>query len=123
MIRWKVVDRNRNSYIIGNTLKRNKYTITYTPGIIKAIPDTLGIFVFRHKRDALSWIGTKAHKANYMLLLKVNPIGNLKKVPGALPNMITMDLYYKNKENINIEYYLSDIPFGTMLYDSVEVLT
>jgi hypothetical protein len=53
-VRYKVVrKKGRGSAIVhGNS----KYCLTYNPGaVVKALPNTLGIFVFKHKTYAQDW--------------------------------------------------------------------
>ena len=106
---WKVVRKNRRSFVI----KNKKYKLVYEKNkIIKARKDTFGVFCFKTKEYASRFIGIYNWD---VLLLKVEPIGKGKK-----PNRIGLYNHLKNfykKPTGGI-----DPPLGTICYPSVKVL-
>jgi len=134
-IRYKVVTKNRKSCIVP---ENSKFCLTYKKGtVVKAIPNTFGIMVFKTHWDAMTF----ANQTN--TILKVRPIGR-KKIPRMLSGIINYDArentdtlkkfykyYHKNKHNKNWFLYIMyhrlinqiiSAPTGTECYPAVEVL-
>lgn len=115
MIRYKVTRKNRISCMV---FGRSPFSRKYLQNtIIKADPQTLGIFTFATKKDAEDFYGD-----NYdWLILRVQPVGRGKK-----PERISM---YADTDAIR-SFIKEDfsragtwiVPKGTICYPAVKVL-
>ena len=112
MVRWKVVTRERTSFVA-----EGKYKLKYRKGaIVHALPNTVGIFTFKTKAQAEELMNLVPG-----LILKVRPIGR-----GKTPKAISA---WTSAENLN-EFYRTGMrngvdpipPDGTICYPAVEVL-
>jgi len=116
--KYKVVNLDRKSIV---TAKFNKYSLEYKKGhIVSAIDNTVGIFCFKTKNEAISYMNKDFNPefdSNYMII-KVLP---MKK--GKTPKYVA-DAF--NQDCIN-EFYCagkwSTVPQkGTVCYPEILVL-
>jgi len=116
-IKYKVVTGNRKSIIIP---EGSKFCLTYNKGdIIKALPETLGIMVFKSLYNA--------NMFNFFdgIIIKVRPIGKKKPTPDHIAvtyhgsRQTTQAI---KKFNRSIQVRILPVPDGTECYDAVEVL-
>ena len=117
LIKYKVVTIDRKSIIVPQT---SKFCLTYNKGnIVKALPGTLGVLVFKSLHDALQFNIFQGK------IIKVRPIGRMKPTPfnvavtfhGALQTTIAIKAY-----NSSGQVKMLPIPQGTQCYNTVEVL-
>lgn len=118
-IRYKVVTTTRKSCTIPI---HSKYCRTYTKGkIVKAVPESFGIMVFKDKRSARDFSYMRGENQ----ILKVRVIGR-KKIPKIIglvyndPRKTTIKLNQFHAGN-NYDCTVL-IPAGTECYPEVEVL-
>lgn len=118
MIRYKVVDDNRDSI----TITSSKYKLHYEKGdTVKAIPGTLGVFVFRDFDTAANF-SLEFENSRGCQIVKVEAKGK-----GKHPNRISsfshnegMDRFYSRMSLCQNEVMGS--PPGTLCYPEIEVL-
>jgi len=113
-IRFKVVDHDRNSFIV----HEGPYCLHYEKDrIVKAKKDTIGIMVFDTIKTAQDYINGLPDVA---LILEVDVRGRMKKINTVSSGVSTIDLnrFYMNA-SVNI---MSPFP-GTECYPRVKVLT
>ena len=131
-IRYKVVSKwtRKSCVVCAGESPIGTYSETlgliYEQGtVVKARPETLGVFTFRRKKDALVWPFFKSGLANLMIL-RVRAHGRGKKPKEVI------------QYTINIRDFLHDVkvgrpwpssyikwmeaPEGTLCYPSVEVM-
>ena len=116
VIRYKIVRSNRRSYIVS---EQSKHSLVYTKGtIVKENKKGLGIMCFETREQASKFITCgESYK-----IIKVRPIGRgrkVKKVAYVFKNVML--------EKCILGFFNKSIPprtspFGTICYDSVEVL-
>jgi len=139
MIRYKVVERkyrlstNAGLYIedhYGSKLDRrpliNRFIASiYKKGtIVNSYPGSPGIFTFKTKKDAKTFILRNAEFPEDFMILRVRPIGRGKtpaKVVAGAVNAIADLRHYLKKESIDNIEFMSP-PDGAICYPSVEVL-
>ena len=112
-IRWKVTTQTRRSCVIYGEDFFKKYLKNT---IVKADPTTLGIFLFKTKKNAEDF--TKNTRG--WIILKVKTVGEGKK-PKEISGSISirgLTEFYDNSETAKTEF----MPFGTICYPAVEVL-
>ena len=133
--KWKVTNLDRTS--IQMTDKYQKYYKENT--VVKANKGSLGIMVFKTKRQAERWADDRF--GNSSMVLKVLPIGK-GKVPKLISTPNHINIFYKHLSRLltqempesysggNIKYNDEDIsialwpvPPGTICYPAVKVLT
>lgn len=116
--RYKVVNPDRKSIVAANF---DKYSLEYKKGsIVKAKKDTLGIFCFKTKSDAINYMKKDFNPlldSNY-ILIKVRP---LKK--GKTPKIVA-DAF---NQNCIYEFYKygkwnTEPQKGTICYEEILVL-
>ena len=125
-IRYKVVDKNRRSCVVPTG---SKYCLYYPKGaIVKAIPGSLGIMVFRTRRQAQSLAYCNRG------ILKVRVIGRKLKIvrfsgynSDPLSNTLMFKKFYKFIQFRKNWWHTHKvrtmhIPEGTECYPAVEVL-
>ena len=123
MIRYKVVrEIDRTSCIVP---EYSEYCLKYLKGVVRAIPGTFGIMVFKNEIQAIQF--TKANNC----ILKVRPIGKCRKpdyVSSIVLNSYDLTRFYAfYKQNHRKKYWMTKIPTiytlpGTECYPAVEVL-
>jgi hypothetical protein len=112
---------------------RSKYKLKYRKGtLVKAVPGTLGIFVFKTKLDALAFINSFKRANSLGPLGRILRVLPLKGDIGKKPKYISMYTYYlksfysemkasscyKRNSNCHIAYP----PNGTLVYPAVYVV-
>jgi len=128
MIKYKVVRKaDRESCIVP---KHSEYCLKYSKGIVRAVPGSFGIMVFKTKVLAQDFAN------EFNIILKVRPIGKCRK-PCRLSDYSTFfskentrmfDIFYDcYKKNYRKKFwwrYVDTIqtPPGTECYPAVEVL-
>lgn len=116
MIRYKVVLVDR-----GSTFAQGKYRLEYIKGkIVKAIKGTLGIMVFKRRREAEHYKRKYLDYGKTGIILRVETLSRGKTVWSLchLFSSIELDLFYSGHHNP----YAYPSPPGTMCYDKVKVL-
>ena len=125
MIKYKVVQSNRRSIIVGNDdFMSSPYKKYYEAGYTtKAEPGTLGIFVFHHRNQAKKWI---EHGNRSYQILRVRPVGKGKtpKFIGLWHTPKNLNNFYDIKKQNILDPNMTNaqIPTGTICYPAVEVL-
>ena len=106
-IRWKVV-KSRYS-----CCARGKFALHYVKGVIKAVPNTLGIMVFDTFENACLF------NSNRFSIITVKSIGRGKKRPtiSAQTGIKGINGFYAKDRRTTIR-----APRGTICYPAVEVL-
>jgi len=116
MIRYKVVNKNRESIIV----KGSEYYLKYETGsTVKAKDNTLGIFCFKRKKDAKNFVvpGDK--------ILRVIPLkrGNIPECIAISSKNISFETsikyFYEGNRDI---YRIAVVPQGTICYPEVFVV-
>ena len=152
-IRYKVVNTDRTSCFVGWGTDPCKYTLTYKKGeIIDTYPGTIGIFVFKKRKDAKTFMNfNKVHKGLFKenhkyynwMIIKVLGIGKGHPMPIRPTNFDNhsirllgsyKDVFLKtctskkktwkflNHNNLQHSSFKTKDD-GTILYQSVKVLT
>lgn len=127
----KVVNNKRKSIVMGRNSK-NKYCKTYHKrAIIEADKDTLGIFCFETRDDAIRWLAWM-HAVDYQLL-EVKPLTRpKKKIPKIAYTISETGItdyyhykYYKrpDKYNRQLEHLITPAPQGTVLVRRLQVMS
>jgi hypothetical protein len=140
--KWKVVNKKDRGSIFARCDGFKKY---YGPGrIVEETPDSVGIMVFRTKRDAENFL-IRSGKFDTGEIIKVTPIGKAKIVKNICvtpTNKKVMEKYYKlveqmkmyerNKDSYSLRrgydiynqigLMSGEIPDGTQCYPAVKVL-
>ena len=114
MIRYKVTRKNRTSCIISH---QSRFCQKYLKGkIVRADPETLGIFTFETEKAAKLFIWPRP-----WLILRVQPIGK-----GKIPKLISLYTYQEHLirfiKNLTTKHTTRLIPTGTICYPAVKVL-
>ena len=126
-VRYKVVDSQRKSCLVNYF----SYSITYNKGkIAKAIPGSVGIFTFKTKYDAVTFINSPVPYDFGRIILRVEGIGR-----GFVPKMMSASYSsWSIMDTINhimghgIKTAMSDRffhyrpPIGTICYKAVRVI-
>jgi hypothetical protein len=113
-IRYKVIDKNRNSFIV----QEGPYCLHYKKGhITNALKNTIGVMVFDTIESAQDY--AKGLATEYKIL-EVDVRGRMKKIKTVSSGAATEDLdKFYDGLSINVM-----IPFpGTECYPRVKVLT
>jgi hypothetical protein len=124
MIKYKVVSsRDRKSCTIP---KGSKFSLLYKKGIVTAVKDSIGIMVFKSHNSARNFILLN-RRNSYWEILKVNSIGEKKKMPQRLCKILwdarETTLALKKYNRFSTSFYLTvPVPTGSECYDSVEVM-
>ena len=122
--KWKIVDQNRRSI---HPTKNSKYSKKYIKGkIVKSQPGSFGLFCFKHKHQAVTFLNLFSDYENYKII-KVLPL-----IKGKTQNRVFLtknlkrsyDQYFKMKNKIysNCGVFLGGPPEGTICYDKIKVL-
>jgi hypothetical protein len=123
MIRWKVVDEERNSYACTVSRYKRKYPVGK---IITAKKGSFGLFCFKRKKDAENFINELNDSSTK--IIKVEPLSKamIPKVIFHFDFLARSYLdYYKNSKQISKMRWsvYNIIPNGTICYDKIKVLT
>jgi hypothetical protein len=123
-IRWKVVDKERRSCIVSQD---SKYSLTYKKGhVVKADDITIGILVFKRKKDAEAFFGFTSIAEEGEKIIKVRTFERGKR-PKRLCSVDEMDAIYEkilHKKGTSEDLFtFRTVPKGTLAYPRVEVLT
>ena len=118
VIRWKVVDKKRRSYIVSPL---SEHSLEYIKGtIVEEKIKGLGIMCFETEEQAKD-LG-KNNSPEDRIIIKVKAIGRGKKVESVARvwkgSMLEKHLFSFNN---HIDYRMA--PTGTICYEKVEVLT
>ena len=125
--RYKVVKkRNRTSAVVH---ANSKYSLIYNPGQIVTAPEgSLGIFVFKYKRDAEHWMARidrywSPEPENRLMMIEVEPLirGVRQRCMSNDATTAGLDNFY----NVGDYHYTVTwvVPYGTYCHQSVKVLT
>lgn len=117
MIKYKVVTIEKKSIIVPTG---SKYCLTYKKGIVKALPETIGIMVFKSLYFAKEF-NTSLHGE----IIKVRPIGKKKFVPSYIVSIAhdaSETTRMIKKFNLSQSVFVIPIPIGTECYEAVEIL-
>jgi hypothetical protein len=126
IVRWKVVDKNRNSLIVNSS---RKYNLKYEKNkIVKARSDSFGIFCFKTREQALNFCGYKSktdfitYCSSTFKLIRIKPLCKAKTPKFCLPYWYLNDSY--KKYNLDPEKYNmpGNLHTGTICYQKVKVL-
>lgn len=117
MIRYKVVNKEHRC----STNENKGYTLYYKKGyIVRAIPGTIGIFVFRERYHAVnfreSFFGFRDDKFE-IIRVRAFGRGKVPKCIGYAYSPSYLDAFYNNTCQGS-----GNVPYGTICYKSVEVL-
>ncbi len=126
-VRYKVVKKSRYSAIVNGN---SKYALRYLPGLeIHALPNTLGIFLFKHKYQADNWCDVLNYKTfsyypygDNCTVIEVLPLERGRAVnciPAVWTDTDALDTYYENEKDFSRFGYTPD---GTYTHMSVRVL-
>lgn len=118
--RYKVLRGNNEV----SSFAQDSFRLIYKKGtVVKAIAGSLGIFVFKRKKDAEEWIRTCVDRKTWASIIKrVIPIGRGKQV---------MRICAGTEDHVLLKYYLEDHyknfnymfpPDGTIVYPAVRVI-
>ena len=129
-IRYKVVRKDtRCSIIVGS---HNLYTLKYNKDtIVKALPNSLGIMVFKRKhqaQDFLNFVKTGLSRPSIILRVEVSGRGKYPKyISRWVSNVSDLPWFYTNyyiikKYSDNYGIDVSIPPKGTLCYDTVRVI-
>ena len=115
-IKYKVVYKGSRLSIAA----RGEYRVVYNKGTtVKSPPNTLGIMVFKMRRQAEIFRTLHLIPSYYMILrVKTFRRGVVPKKIGLLITETALDLFYKNSKDMSS----MKPPRGTICYDEVEVI-
>ena len=121
-ILWKVVNEDRKSISVSDS---KKFSLRYKKGkIVKAKRNSLGIFCFKTKVEALVFSELSHHLFNSYSILRVLPQERGRK-PKIISSKITerrITLFYDSINRYNNYMFSCAPPCGTICYPSVLVL-
>jgi len=97
---------------------RDSYSLEYPKGIVRAREGTLGIAIFRTRRQAENFLVNRLDQE----IIRVRPIGRGKTVEFVcdFPTEGYLDSFYRHKNTMR--RHLTRTPPGTIFYPAVEVL-
>lgn len=120
MVRWKAVKTEDESSCFAD----EEYKKFYPKGaVVEASPDTLGIFVFKNKKSAISFLQSPV--GSTLKIKRVNSIGKGRypKLPAKLGKFKQFYSIRNKKDFFTKDPYNSYyIPNGTLCYSKVLVL-
>ena len=121
---YKVIRSKERTSCIMNRFE--EFSIKYLKSFeVKTIPDTLGIFCFKRKRDAKSFIDYYlTNKYETYKIIRVCPIGKGLKPPSiaSAESLRYIKNYYKRLHEEYNFLFSHTPPTGTVCYPSVLVL-
>ena len=120
VVGWKVCRKNvvngKPSYF--SSFAKGKYRIEYKKGRNRAVPQTLGIFIFSHKSDAHTYIGDQGVHIPRLCVIRClydpDEAKLLEQIPSYNPS--ALDYFYAHKK---VELFTS--PSGTLCVPEITI--